>query len=84
MRPSKRAHDELRQVTFERGVARATVLEEQLSAQHQALRHHPRPVARRRQDLRLLQNEEGELRVSSTGGKTGQNPVSPQSALLVP
>jgi hypothetical protein len=49
-------------LSTDRGVARATLLEEKLSAQHQALRHHPRPVARRRQDLRLLQDEEGELR----------------------
>src|SRR5450631_4328071 len=62
-------------------VARATLLEEKLSAQHQALRHHPRPVARRRQDLRLLQDEKGELRVSPTGGETSHNPVSSQGTL---
>ena len=38
-------------------LARATLVEEKLSAQQQALRHHPRPVARHRQDLRLLQDE---------------------------
>src|SRR4029077_11750590 len=67
-----------------RRVARATLLEEKLSTHHQALRHHPRPGARRRQDLRLLQDEEGELRVSPTVRETSQNPVSSQGALLVP
>src|SRR5260221_13047105 len=50
------ARERLDPFSTDRRVARATLLEQKLSAQHQALRHHPRPVARRRQYLRLLQD----------------------------
>ncbi len=59
------ARERLDALGTDRRVARAALLEEKLSAQHQALRHHRRPVARRRQGLRLLQDEEGELHVST-------------------
>src|ERR1700738_695370 len=78
------ARQRLDALSTDRCVARATLFEEKLSTQHQALRHHPHPFASRRQDLRLLQDEEGELCVSPTVRETSQNPVSSQGAILVP
>src|ERR1700723_2246566 len=63
---------------------RATFPEEKLSAQPQALRHHPRPIACRSEDLRLLQDEEGEFDVAPTRGEVSQYPISAQGALVVP
>jgi len=54
--------------------ARATLLEEKLSTQHQALRHHPVQSRAAARTSRLLQDEEGELRVSPTGRRDEPEP----------
>src|SRR5258708_20760105 len=71
-------------LSTDRCVARATLLEEKLSTQHQPLRHHAPPAPPPPQNSPLLQDEEGELPVSPTGGHTSQNPRSSQGALVVP